>query len=161
MLSFTIQGMQQDPPSNGVPGGSVTGKIGATMAWVPAEHGGPGLFLALHGSGEVAAPLSDDWRLKVKFASTGAVDFLIWDDVTVNGPSDASASATIETTRKTETGALHPLGCAGHPSRDRQGHDRGPTRREWGFDQGGRQEEHARAECQRWRCVCRTGDPGP
>jgi len=104
MLSFLVQGRLQDPASGSTPGGSVTGKAGATMAWVPAEHGGPGLFMALHGSGEVAAPLSDNWNLKVKFASTGAVDFLIWDKITVNGPSDASASATIETSRKAELG---------------------------------------------------------
>ncbi|MGH7577473.1 MAG: DUF6603 domain-containing protein [Longimicrobiales bacterium] len=99
MLSLQVQGKKSDTD-----GGSVTGKLGATIAWVPEDHGGPGLLIALNGSDEVTAPLSKNWRLKVKFASTGAVDFLIWDSVTVNGPADASATATIETTRKTEQG---------------------------------------------------------
>ena len=101
MLSFLIKGEAKDPPGDGLPPGSVAGDVGATVAWIPEDHGGPGLFVALHGSGEVTAPLSKDWRLKVKFASAGAVDFLIWDKIAVNGPSDASASVTIETTRKT------------------------------------------------------------
>jgi hypothetical protein len=99
MLSLQIQGKKSDED-----GGSVTGKLGVTIAYVPEDHGGPGLLIALNGSDEVNAPLSKDWRLKVKFASTGAVDFLIWDKVTVNGPSDASATATVESTRKTEAG---------------------------------------------------------
>jgi Family of unknown function (DUF6603) len=104
MLSFLITGTEKDPSTGGSGGGSVTGKIGSTMAWVPAEHGGPGLFMTLFGSGEVSAPLSTEWNLKVKFASTDAVDFLIWDRVTANGPSDASASVTVETSRKAEKG---------------------------------------------------------
>ena len=99
MFSLQVQGKKSDKN-----GGSVTGKLGVTVAYVPEDHGGPGLLIALNGSDEVTAPLSKDWRLKVKFASTGAVDFLIWDTITVNGPSDASATATVETTRKTEAG---------------------------------------------------------
>lgn len=110
MLSFQIQGKASDPPASG--GGSVAGKVGMTMAWVPEEHGGPGLFVMLHGNGEVTAPLSKNWRLKVKFASTGAVDFLIRDGVEVNGPEDASASVTIETTRKADELGPYLLGFA-------------------------------------------------
>jgi hypothetical protein len=84
--------------------GTVTGKLGATLAWIPEEHGGRALFLALHGSDEITAAVSDNWRMKVKFASAGAVDFLIGTSVTVNGPSDASAAVTLETSRKTEQG---------------------------------------------------------
>ncbi len=110
MLSFQIEGKKADPPSEG--GGSVAGKLGATLAWVPEEHGVAGLFVALHGSGEVTGTLSDEWRLKVKFASTGAVDFMIGDGVDVNGPSDASASFTIETTRKADEVGPYLLGFA-------------------------------------------------
>ena len=110
MLSFQIEGKETDSASEG--GGSVAGKVGITLAWVPEEHGGPGLFVLLHGNGEVTAPLSSNWRLKVKFASTGAVDFLIWDGVEVNGPADASASFTIETTRKTDELGPYLLGFA-------------------------------------------------
>ena len=102
MLSFAILGKKTEPPESG--GGTGTGRLGATFAWVPREHGGPGFFTVLHGSGEVTAEIADQWKLTVKFASSGAVDFLIRDGVTVNGPSDASASATIQTTRKIEQG---------------------------------------------------------
>ena len=98
VLSFEFEGKLTDPPKEG--GGSVTGKLGATMAWVPREHGGPGLFVTLHGSDEVAAPLSDNWKLKLKFSSADAADFLIWDGVDASGPADASAALTVETTRK-------------------------------------------------------------
>lgn len=95
-LKFTGKRTEQQ---NGQPA-SVEVSLGVSLAWVPAEQGGPGLFVALHGSDEIVAPLSKDWRLKVTFASSGAVDFLIWDAVTVNGPSDASASVSIDTTHK-------------------------------------------------------------
>ncbi|MEJ2503210.1 MAG: hypothetical protein P8177_07805 [Gemmatimonadota bacterium] len=107
MLSFLIEGTRKDSAG----GGSVAAKVGASMAWVPEEHGGGGLFVALHGSEETTAPVSDDWRLKVKFASAGAVDFLIGKSITVNGPSDASATATLETSRKAEKGP-YVLGVA-------------------------------------------------
>lgn len=110
MLSFQIEGKETDPASEG--GGSVAGKLGITLAWVPEEHGGPGLFVLQHGNGEMTAPLGANWRLKVKFASSGAVDFLIRDGVEVNGPEDASASFTIETTRKTDELGPYLLGFA-------------------------------------------------
>lgn len=100
MLSFSFKGqLAKAEPSEG----TITERAGATFAWVPREHGGPGLFVALHGAHDVTANLSDEWQLKLGFRSASAVDFFIHDDgIDVAGPSDAAASLAVETRRKSD-----------------------------------------------------------
>ncbi len=76
MLSFSFSGLDV--------GSTVQGAVGATLAWVPRDAGGPGLFLSLNGSVDLRVDLGSVWKLNTKRAFPGIVDVLIWDSVDVN-----------------------------------------------------------------------------
>jgi hypothetical protein len=42
-----------------------TYELTTTMAWVPAEHGGPGLWLSMGGGAELDLPLGEGWHLVI------------------------------------------------------------------------------------------------
>jgi hypothetical protein len=77
-------------------GDEVDAAIRTTWMLMPEEHGGPGLFLAIGGSGEWETPISDNWKLKLKLGSTNAVSFLIGEKMKLDGPLDAEIGVTLE-----------------------------------------------------------------
>jgi hypothetical protein len=81
-----------------VPPQKLDGRLSVALAWVPREHGGPGMLVAIGGSEKLSLPLDDGWAFSAQISSAAAVDFFIrdWDDVDVGGPSDASLLLTLE-----------------------------------------------------------------
>jgi hypothetical protein len=77
---------------------TLDGSLSFNLQWVPRSDGGPGLFIAPGGTGQVALPLDAGWRVSMKLSTADAVDFLIrdWDDVDVAGPADASLEIALE-----------------------------------------------------------------
>ena len=67
----------------------VESELGATLAWVPREHGGPGLFVSVNGSADLDVGLGSRWKLNTKGIVPGFVDVLIWDSVDF-GPESAA-----------------------------------------------------------------------
>ncbi|HET6315237.1 MAG TPA: DUF6603 domain-containing protein, partial [Chloroflexota bacterium] len=109
-LSFTLNGIPDfdigSPPqpagnacsSTSDPPAEPSGRIDMSMAWVPREHGGSGLLVSAGGSNKIGLPLDDGWVFTVELTSAAAADFLIrdWDDIDVNGPSDATLTLAVE-----------------------------------------------------------------
>jgi hypothetical protein len=109
-LSFTLNGLPNfshgtpTPPSTdpcsstSEPPTEPSGRLDVAMAWVPRDHGGPGLLVSAGGSNKIGLPLDDGWIFTVELTSAAAVDFLIrdWDDIDINGPSDASLTLALE-----------------------------------------------------------------
>jgi hypothetical protein len=109
-LAFTLNGLpnfsvgtptppQGDPCSGtSAPPAEPTGRLDMALAWVPREHGGPGLLVSAGGSNKIGLPLDDGWVFTVELTSAAAVDFLIrdWDDIDIHGPSDASLTLALE-----------------------------------------------------------------
>jgi predicted secreted protein len=94
VLSFSFGGLDV-----GAGNSEVGGSVGATLAWVPREHGGPGLYLALNGAADLDSPLGKIWQLNVKKPTPNVVDVLIWDSVDVDpatpGPATPAAAAVV------------------------------------------------------------------
>lgn len=76
MLSVSFSGLDV--------GSTVAGALGATLAWVPRDAGGPGLFVSLNGSADLRVDLGSVWKLNTKRSFPGIVDVLIWDSIDVN-----------------------------------------------------------------------------
>ena len=103
-LTFSLAGLKTlgdlpaDPsnpcasPDDAQPLPALGALVTFSLNWVPAAHGGPGMFVALGGGGTLVVPLGDGWNFTVELTSAAALDFLIkdWTDVAVGGPSDAS-----------------------------------------------------------------------
>ena len=91
-LSFVVQNSPE-------PGGPIDDTITCTLMLVPRVHGGPGLLIALGGSGNVESTV-DDWKFKFELISANAIDFLLPFDsseITANVAADAGASFSFET----------------------------------------------------------------
>ena len=91
MVSFLIRGL--DLRRLGPGGTPVESELGATLAWVPREHGGPGLFVSVNGSADVDFGLGSRWTLNTKGIVPGFVDVLIWDSVDFGPESPAPSTA--------------------------------------------------------------------
>src|SRR6185312_6208957 len=74
VLSFSFSGIDV--------GTAVQGTLGATLAWVPRDIGGPGLFVSLNGSANLKLDLGSIWKLDTKKSAPDIVDALIWDSIT-------------------------------------------------------------------------------
>ena len=70
---LSVGGNPENPP--------VAGSIGATLAWVPREHGGPGLFVSLNGAADLNVPIGSIWGLNTKRSTANVIDVLIWDSI--------------------------------------------------------------------------------
>jgi hypothetical protein len=86
MLSFSFSGLDL--------GSTVKGAIGVTLAWVPRDAGGPGLFLSLNGSVDLKLDFGSVWKLNTRRAFPGIVDFLIWSDWPDVNAEDAPTAPT-------------------------------------------------------------------
>lgn len=89
MLSFSFGGLDV--------GTTVAGALGATLAWVPRDAGGPGLFVSLNGSADLKVDLGSVWKLNTKRSFPGIVDVLVWDSIDVDAedaPTPPSGPAT-------------------------------------------------------------------
>ena len=64
MLSFSFSGLDV--------GTAVKGAVGATLAWVPCDAGGPGLFVSVNGSVDLKVDLGSIWKLNTKRAGRGS-----------------------------------------------------------------------------------------
>jgi hypothetical protein len=109
-LSFVLEAFPSigtspppDPPgppcsTPDVPPQKLDGRLSVALAWVPREHGGPGMLVAVGGAEELSLPLGDGWAFAARLSSAAALDFFVrdWDDVGVGGPSDASLLLTLE-----------------------------------------------------------------
>jgi hypothetical protein len=108
-LSFTLNGIPDfgvgsppqptgNPCAASEPPAEPSGRIDMSMAWIPRDHGGPSLLISAGGSNKIGLPLDDGWIFTVELSSAAAVDFLIrdWDDIDVNGPSDAALTVALE-----------------------------------------------------------------
>jgi hypothetical protein len=68
------------PPETPLPPGVPKPKIALTLLGVPAEHGGPGLFLSLGGSGGIEVPI-DQSKLEIEVGAAGGMQmFIPWGD---------------------------------------------------------------------------------
>lgn len=88
ILSFAMHGSKID--------GSFDAAIIATLVWMPAEHGGPGLYVALGGSETLATNIADRWKLTLDLGSDGAIAAIIANPPRLLGPGNARAKVTIE-----------------------------------------------------------------
>src|SRR5215207_5857767 len=108
-LSFSLNGIPDfgvispPPPTDDPCSGTSdlaepNGHIDMAMAWVPQEHGGPGLLVSAGGSQKMGLPLDDGFVFSFELSSATAIDFFIrdWDDIDIGGPSDASLTLTLE-----------------------------------------------------------------
>lgn len=90
VLSFAFTGLAV----SGQPGEApVGGTMGATLAWVPREHGGPGLFVSVNGAADLNVPVTSFWRLNTKRPTANVVDVLIWDAVDFRPETPATPPA--------------------------------------------------------------------
>lgn len=104
MLSFAFTGLAV----SGKPGEApIGGTVGATLAWVPREHGGPGLFVSLNGAADLNVPVSSVWRLNTRRPTANVVDVLIWDSVDFR-PETPGAARAAPLARSTRLAALGP-----------------------------------------------------
>ena len=89
MLSFAFEGFEVGG------GGEVgaTSRFGATLAWIPREHGGPGLYVAVQGAADLTIPLGSAWGLDLDRSTSQAVDVLIWDSVDFKPASPAAPAS--------------------------------------------------------------------
>lgn len=78
-------------------GAETEGALNLTLLFVPRSDGGPGLFVSLGGVGEIEAPLSEKWRLKLTCSTAGTLDFLIGPDAAAGGSTEARAALVVET----------------------------------------------------------------
>jgi len=69
------------------------------LAFVPRDHGGPGLFLAVGAGSEAEFPLNRNWSVKVGGTATAAVSFFLsFDDIADSqlfGPSDVTLNLSL------------------------------------------------------------------
>ena len=80
-LSFAFHGLSfGGKPENP----AVEAEIGATLAWVPQEAGGPGLFVSINGAADLNVPLGSVLGLNTKRSTANVVDVLIWDSIDFN-----------------------------------------------------------------------------
>jgi hypothetical protein len=78
MLSFSIKG----PAAGGTAESpAVESRVGATLAWVPEDAGGPGLFVSVNGAADFNIPLGSVFGLNTKRSTSDVVDVLIWDSI--------------------------------------------------------------------------------
>ena len=77
-------------------GTTVQGTLGATLAWVPKDIGGPGLFVSLNGSANLKLDLGSIWKLDTKKSAPDVIDVLIWDsiDFKPGNPPDGGGGGT-------------------------------------------------------------------
>jgi len=109
-LTFTLAGLKtlgdlpEEPanpctsPDDAQPLPTLGALLSFSLNWVPAAHGGPGMFIALGGSGTLVVPIADGWNFTTEVSSAATLDFLItdWNEVDVGGPSDASVKIGVE-----------------------------------------------------------------
>ncbi len=81
VMSFSFSGIDV--------GTTVQGTLGATLAWVPKDIGGPGLFVSLNGSANLKLDLGSIWKLDTKKSAPDIIDALIWDSIDFK-PGNAS-----------------------------------------------------------------------
>ncbi len=146
----------------------VESELGATLAWVPREHGGPGLFVSVNGSADLDVGLGSLWRFNTKGISAGLFDALIWDSVDI-GPQSADpagqralaarrgraaaprrSSFTIEPVTRHAAGPVRPQRLR-HPPRDRPADRHRRPRRQPGRGRRRRQAERPRRAPRRRR----------
>lgn len=78
MLSFAFKG----PAIGGTTERpAAASEIGGTLAWVPEDAGGPGLFVSMNGAAEFNVPLGSVFGLNTKRSTANVLDVLIWDSV--------------------------------------------------------------------------------
>jgi Family of unknown function (DUF6603) len=65
-------------------GTTVQGTVGVTLAWVPRDAGGPGLFISLNGSANLKLDLGSVWKLDTKKSVPDVIDALVWDSIDIN-----------------------------------------------------------------------------
>jgi hypothetical protein len=65
-------------------GSAVKGTLGATLAWIPKDIGGPGLFVSVDGSADLKIDLGSIWKLNTKKSKPDIVDALVWDSIDIN-----------------------------------------------------------------------------
>jgi hypothetical protein len=73
---------------------AVEGMLLASLALVPRQQGGPGVFVSLGGSVQLES-IADGWSLKSKLGSASAFSMLVKDWSSATGPSDASVEFNI------------------------------------------------------------------
>jgi hypothetical protein len=88
----TLSFVHYTPASTGFP--AVQGSVLATLALVPREHGGPGLFVSVGGDVELSST-SGGWTYKSKLGSASAASLMIGSWESATGPADASVEFTI------------------------------------------------------------------
>ena len=76
---------------------------------MPQSHGASGFFIGVGGGGQIEAPLSDKWKLRVEFSSPSAAAFLIQKNLqqqgiregwtfAADGPNEARLILSLTTT---------------------------------------------------------------
>jgi hypothetical protein len=112
-LSFAFEGLRVGGPPGDAPASAT---VGVTLMWVPAEHGGPGLFVSLHGAADLNVPVSTVWRLNTKRGTSDVIDALVWDSVRFRpaadqpGPGESTAGEPATTAAARTAAESTPAG---------------------------------------------------